>query len=509
MAASAIKIAVTAMGGQGGGVLASWIVKLGERAGYVAQSTSVPGVAQRTGATVYYVELLPEQAVEKAGKAPVLALMPASGDVDIVLAAEFMEAGRAIMRGFVSERTTLIASSHRDYAISEKIVLGDGRQGVESIRDAAQRAAGRFVEADMAAAAAECGAMISAVMFGALAGSGALPISRAVFEDTIRDGKRAVDANLRGFAMGFDLASKAAIKSKDSHDERSEAGANGPSPQVSPLLDAMRNKMPPETHPIIVEGLKRCVDYQGIAYAEQYLEYLNMLAPVDNACGPTENYRLTKLAAKHLALWMTYEDSIRVADLKTRRARFSRFRDDVNASDDQIVIVHEYLHPRVEEVCDILPTAIARGVLKGKWRKKILKMALGDGKRVPTTKLRGFVQLWALSKMRFLRPASFRFSIERTRIGQWLGWMKEYGSLSYAFACEIAAMQRLLKGYGDTHERGLGNYNRIMARIEEISRQPNPSATLSALRDAALKDEDGNALNAALSQLSPALRTGT
>ena len=52
------------MGGEGGGVLADWIVALGEANGHIAQTTSVPGVAQRTGATIYYVELFPRAAAE-------------------------------------------------------------------------------------------------------------------------------------------------------------------------------------------------------------------------------------------------------------------------------------------------------------------------------------------------------------------------------------------------------------------------------------------------------------
>jgi hypothetical protein len=74
-----IKIAILAIGGQGGGVLADWVVHLAEANGYYAQTTSVPGVAQRTGATIYYLELVPE-----TGRTPVLSLMPAPGDVDIV-----------------------------------------------------------------------------------------------------------------------------------------------------------------------------------------------------------------------------------------------------------------------------------------------------------------------------------------------------------------------------------------------------------------------------------------
>ena len=102
-----IKLAVLAVGGQGGGVLTGWIEALARANGYVAQATSVAGVAQRTGATVYYVEMAP------AGAAvPVFSLSPSAGDVDIMITAEMMEAGRSIIRGFVTpDRTTLITSS--------------------------------------------------------------------------------------------------------------------------------------------------------------------------------------------------------------------------------------------------------------------------------------------------------------------------------------------------------------------------------------------------------------
>ena len=129
-----IKLAVLAVGGQGGGVLADWITDVAERNGYLAQSTSVAGVAQRTGATIYYVEMCRD-----TGRLPVFALSPSQGDVDILIAAELMEAGRAIMRGFVTpERTTLIASSHRIAAVSEKIEPGDGRASSEKVRAAAE-----------------------------------------------------------------------------------------------------------------------------------------------------------------------------------------------------------------------------------------------------------------------------------------------------------------------------------------------------------------------------------
>ena len=48
-----ITVLLCALGGEGGGVLAEWLAETARRAGYPAQATSIPGVAQRTGATTY------------------------------------------------------------------------------------------------------------------------------------------------------------------------------------------------------------------------------------------------------------------------------------------------------------------------------------------------------------------------------------------------------------------------------------------------------------------------
>src|SRR3546814_6971476 len=119
--------------------------------------------------------------------------MPVPGDVDIVVASELMEVGRAVLRGFVTEeRTTLIGSTHRVYAISEKSAMADGRASGERILAAARQKAKRFIAFDMNEIAAQHGSVISSVMFGALAGSGALPFPVAAFEQAVRAGGKAV-----------------------------------------------------------------------------------------------------------------------------------------------------------------------------------------------------------------------------------------------------------------------------------------------------------------------------
>ena len=229
-----LSIAVLAMGGQGGGVLVDWIVALAESQGWAAQSTSVPGVAQRTGATVYYIECLP---LPPGAPPPVLSMMAVPGEVDMVIGAELMEAGRAIQRGLVTpDRTTLIASSHRAYAVAEKQAPGDGIGDPGAVYAAARAAARNFIAFDMAALAEEAGSAISAVLFGALAAVEVLPFPRTAYEATIRAAGIGVESSLRGFSRGY---------------ERSAVEQRGGQPSPPPAAAALKQTPPlaPVGHP--------------------------------------------------------------------------------------------------------------------------------------------------------------------------------------------------------------------------------------------------------------------
>jgi len=497
-AARPITIAITAMGGQGGGVLAGWIADMAKAHGFAAQSTSVPGVAQRTGATIYYVELFPEAAAKKAKKAPVLALMPFAGDVDIVIASEMMEAGRALLRGLVSTRTTLIASTHRVYAISEKEILGDGRKNTSAVRKEAEAAAGRFIAFDMEAGATESRCIISAVLFGALAGSGALPFARADFEQTIREGGKAVAANMRGFALGFERASAGAPPKAAPE----KPALPRPAQAVAPLL-ARLDDFAPKVRPMLLHGLKRVVDYQDAAYGALYLERMDEMHALDVACnGGRRGWRLSMDTARYLALAMSYEDTIRVAEQKTRASRFARFRREIGAGPGQIVRIREYMHPRLQEFCDVLPQRWGRSILKGTWMRRALGIFFTKGRRIETTSVHGFVFLRLIAALKPKRRGSLRFAQETRRIEDWLAAVREAVPANYALGCEIAGLQRLIKGYGDTHERGLRNAATIMTALEDFRGAPDAHKRLRTLKEAALADEDGLALQEAMQKLS-------
>lgn len=490
-----ITIAILALGGQGGGVLADWIVALAEAAGFVAQATSVPGVAQRTGSTVYYVELFPAGAA--AGRDPVFALMPAPGDVDIVLASELMEAGRAILRGFATDRTVLIGSTHRIYAISEKSAMADGRASSERILEAARTRTARFIGFDMDEVAARAGSVISSVMFGALAGSGALPMGRAVFEGAIRSGGKGVEASLAAFAAGYEAtqAEPAAVAA-------AAGEIRGPEPTTTAgaeLAGRIDSELPEPARAIAREGVKRLMDYQDRRYAELYLDRLAPIAALDRSVGQS---RLTKAVAKHLALWMSFEDTIRVADLKVRGSRFERVRDEVSAPQDSILNVTEYMHPRTQEICETLPAGWGRRLLASPRARRLLDRLFSKGRHVRTTSPLWFLLLAALSGLRSIRRGTLRYAIEQQRIEEWLATIG-HSAGNYDAAVELAECQRLIKGYGETHERGLGNYRRILDRWPVLAPRPDAALALRRLREAALADEEGTALTLAL-QLIPA-----
>ncbi len=474
-----ITIAILGLGGQGGGVLANWIVQLGEKAGLVSQGTSVPGTAQRTGSTVYYVEMMP-----KAGAVdPVLALMPVPGDVNIVIAAELMEAGRAILRGFVTrDRTTLIASTHRIYAIAEKSAPGDGRVSEGRILEAARERAQRFIGFDMDAISERTGSVISSVLFGALAASGTLPFAREAFEAAIRADGRAVEANLAGFDAGFAAAQgRAAEEEEEQRTVRAVAPLRAGTPVGSTLLTRIRTDLPDAAHVYAAEGARRLLDYQDEAYARLYLDRL--------AAIPSRDGGLLRETARHLALWMAYEDTIRVADLKVRASRLARVRAEVKAAPGQIVRVTEYMHPRLEEICDTLPAGLGRRILDSPRLSAWIRRLFAKGRHVRTTSLCWFLLLSLLAGLRRWRRGTLRYAHEQARIESWLALIRDAAARDPELATELAKCQQLIKGYGDTFARGLAKYDRV---ISQYHGRKLDAAQLRRLREAALASEEGD-----------------
>jgi len=488
-----ITVAISALGGQGGGVLTNWLINLAEQNDYFAQSTSVPGVAQRTGATVYYLEIFPKAALKDKDIPPVMALIPMSSDVDLVVASELMEAGRAIQKRFVTpDKTTLITSTHRVYAISEKMVLGDGTGDSAAVIKAAKQAAQKFIAFDMESLAAEKNCVISSIMFGAIAGSGRLPFVREKFEEAIRSEGKMVDVNLKGFDAGYKAAERSYEPEEQHYSSDSKIAGNGNTSEAKEIIYRINN-LPPEVREFAYAGATKLLDYQDLNYAAQYL------TTVESFVGDeTSPYILPRELARYLALWMAFDDVIKVADIKTRSERVKKYRAEVRAADDQIVNMVEYMHPRIEEIIGTMPLGMANMVQKSSILMGFFNKFTGP-RLSDTTKIWPFLMLYFMASLRFMRRKTFRYTQEHEQINIWLELIRQTLRTDNNLAVEIIRCQRLIKGYGETHARGMGNFKIIMAKIH----QGKLTATdVANLRTAALADEDGIAFKEVMTGLA-------
>ena len=491
-----ITIAILAMGGEGGGVLAEWIIDLAEHSGYIAQMTSVPGVAQRTGATNYYVELFPKSATTANTGAPVLGLTPVPGDVDIVIASELMEAGRAVQRGLVTpDRTTFIVSTNRVYAMTEKIAMADGRVDSRALLEGCRTAAKRLISGDMAQLAESTGSLISAVLFGALAGAQALPMQRMAFEAAIRRGGVGVKESVAAFNAGFAAATDGVIP------KIAEPVMAHVSPALAPLM-AEASAYPEPARTFIRIGIERTADYQDPTYAREYLERLKPVAEAEHRHGNGSGVMLAE-TARELALGMSYEDTVRVAELKIRPARFERVRQEAQIADGQILEIAEFFHPRVQEIADTLPAGMGRWLLNSGWPRRLLERFTKKGMVLKTTTIRGFLMLYVLAALKTTRRRSLRFQAEQAFLDGWLRKILDIAPGNYALATEIALTRTLVKGYSDTHERGRERYDALMQMLPRLMDLPDPAAALATLRKAALADDTGAALAVAIKEVQP------
>ena len=575
-----LSVAILALGGEGGGVLADWIVATAEAAGFEAQTTSVAGVAQRTGATVYYLEMLPPAAASAKDKrpkvrdTPVMSIFPTPGEVDVVIASELMESGRAVQRGFsTADRTTLITSTNRVYSIDEKIALSDGRVDDEKLLEGARAASKRLVADDFMALAEEVGSVISSSLLGALAGSEALPFTREDYEESIRKSGRGVEPSLAAFAAGFDAArsqgeaeanaaaqaealakgpvidpfetdataqpssmdatsdpielsvvpggTAATLDSNDSDGpahsrlpeerktklerQRNATAATNPASLVGPALADLAEQvrdLPEGSRSMTLHGLVRTAVFQDKAYAERYLERVKRFAAVDtDKDGEAE---LTREAARHVALWMAYQDTIQVAQQKLRQGRMGRIRGEAKIRDEQIFEVREYLHPQIDEIIDTMPTWLGHPLSRSQTFRKLVHATTHKGMVLNTSSVYGQTLLTILARTRPLRPRSVRFVREQEEIDRWMNRALVVAPTDQALAIEIVKLQHVLKGYGSTYEHGGESFALLMKAADTLEGTPDAGPRLAELHDAALADESGDKLQEELADVEAA-----
>ncbi len=428
---------ISAMGGEGGGVLTSWIVEAARAAGLAVQATSIPGVAQRTGATTYYVEMGQKNS---SGKSPVFSLYPMAGNLDILLSSELLEASRTISKGyFTPGETQVITSTKRTYCTPEKTVAHDNRLNPEELIEYLREHSGNLELWDMHKISTQLQTPISPVMLGALARAEVLPIDKKDYEQAIQNSGKATVKNLAAFNATFNSVGSEEVKEAE--------GAKKLDFSIKEIEDFHQ-----DNREILESAYAKLKDYQDEDYSKRLLSRLSFCKTEPVIC---ENL------IKELTHLMAYEDVIRVAELKTKATRFEKIRFDHRIGEGDVYEIEEFLKPGIKELIDILPVFLGKRLNikyenSGKWQK------LRRNTHLKSSRVWGFLALSILAKLKKWRRQTYRFQQTDQFIEKWLLHIQRAYVGDRQLALEIIKMGELIKGYGETHERGHNNFEHII-----------------------------------------------
>jgi indolepyruvate ferredoxin oxidoreductase beta subunit len=257
-----------------------------------------------------------------------------------------------------------------------------------------------------------------------------------------------------------------------------------------------------EARALVVLGTERAADYQDPSYAQEYVERLEPFIELAGPMGDAGQKLLCEVA-RQLALGMTYEDTIRVAELKIRGTRFDRVRTEVGADPHQVVEIAEFMHPRLAEIADTMPASIGRWMLRNRIAKSVIARLTSRGRIVRTSSLPGFLLLYAVASLRRFRRGTLRHDREMRFLTEWLDTVRRAAAIDVSLATGFARLRNLVKGYGDTSARGIAKYQAICAFLSGQLDNPSAAAHLETLITAAAQDEDGKTLRHEMDRLRP------
>jgi indolepyruvate ferredoxin oxidoreductase beta subunit len=447
-------------------------------------------VAQRTGATTYYVEIQPAPSNSGTVAArPVFSLNPVPGAIDLLVSSELLETLRQTGLGMASpDRTHVISSTARALTVAEKMQPADGRVDGARLLAALQPQARSIELLDVDALARQSGTAVSAVLLGAIAASGVLPISRAAYEETIRASGKGIEASLRGFAAAWELLAQRQA-------------------QLAPVHAALEPAPPPPPVDLRALARERLEAYQDAAYAALYEQRLSRIEAAERQADPSGRHAgaVTQEMVRWLALWMAYDDIVRVAAAKLAASRQQRVRREVGAEAGDVVKVYDHFKPGVPEFAGLLPGALARRLLA--WDRARVGRGLEPWAlplRVGAHTVAGALALRLLASARALRRHGSRHALEQSLIERWLEAVERGTRQDWSLGHELAQCGRLVKGYGSTNERGK---DQLLHVVDHLAFADGAGAqAVRAARLAALSDGGGQALDRTLAAFGAAPR---
>jgi hypothetical protein len=206
--------------------------------------------------------------------------------------------------------------------------------------------------------------------------------------------------------------------------------------------------LPDGAVPVVSEGIHLLMDYQGPSYAQLYVDRVRRFVGrrgVDEA--------MLGEIARLMAARMSYEDPIRIAQLKL--AELERA-----AGDPRIQPADDVRKFRIDELIGALPAAVAEPVLdaleKVGWTHKPVSIRFSASGRwgIRRLKLEAMLRRWRLFSVRYAR--------ERAWVERWLHMISRSLDKQPKAASAMVQTATMIEGYGDAYRQGLADWHAII-----------------------------------------------
>ncbi|MGB8397361.1 DUF6537 domain-containing protein [Bradyrhizobium sp.] len=259
-----------------------------------------------------------------------------------------------------------------------------------------------------------------------------------------------------------------------------------------------------DTPPFLPEGLPASValaasdaihlliDYQGVGYAQLYVDRLRRFVGrhgVDDT--------LLGDIARLMAARMSYQDPIRIAQLKLAELGATDGRAPVKSADD----VRKF---RLDELIEALPAIVADPVLdvlaRVGWARKTVSI------RFSTKSRWGIRRLRIEAALRRWRRFSVRYARERVWVERWLHMIDRSLTRQPGAASAIAQTATMVNGYGDAYRQGMADWHAIIDSLVKPTFDgalalPDLAGAIAEARAAALPDSRQAALKRKIAEI--------
>ena len=260
-------------------------------------------------------------------------------------------------------------------------------------------------------------------------------------------------------------------------------------------------ELPDSAAPIVSEAIHRLIEYQGAAYAKLYADRLRRFVGKRGV-----NDAMFGEIARLMAMRMSYEDPIRIAQLKLAELATDAGAARGPSADD----VRKF---RLDELVDVLPAVVAEPVLDALewagWLHKRISI------RFSNANWWGICRLKIEASLRRWRRFSVRYSRERVWVERWLHMIDRSLTKQPAAASAMVQTATMVQGYGAPYRWGLADWHAIIDGLAKptfdgVLPLEDLAGAVAEARAAALPDPRQAALKRTIAEIrARALSSGT